>query len=69
MKNTTELRDELNKVYQDLKSNKIGVDQAKAFVAITNSMIKSVQKEAEYNKFLGEKAPIDFLKTPPKDKK
>tara|TARA_R110002049_G_scaffold178728_1_gene345825 strand:+ start:53 stop:253 length:201 start_codon:yes stop_codon:yes gene_type:complete len=64
MKNTTELREELVQSFNDLKKDKIDVQKAKAFVALSNSMLKSVSTEADYNKFLGKRTEIDFLKTP-----
>ena len=63
MKNTTDLRNELVSVFEDLKAGRIDVKQAKAFTAVSNSMLKAVSTEADYNKFLGKKTEIDFLKT------
>tara|TARA_R110000764_G_scaffold228165_1_gene318540 strand:- start:717 stop:923 length:207 start_codon:yes stop_codon:yes gene_type:complete len=67
MKNTTDLRDELIAVFSDLKKRKIDVGSAKTMVAVTNSILKSASVEADYNKFLGNKDEINFLRTP-KDK-
>lgn len=64
MENTTELRKELVQVFTKLKNRKIDTQAAKAFVGISNSILKSAATEADYNKFLGEKAEIKFLKTP-----
>ena len=64
MKNTTELRAELVIVFNDLKKRKIDTSSAKTMVAVTNSMLKSVGIEADYNKFLGSKNKIKFLETP-----
>jgi len=66
MKNTTELRDELVKVFDDLKNRKINTASAKSMVALTNSILKSCSVEADYNKFLSKKTEIEFLKTPKK---
>lgn len=63
MNNTTELRKELSKVFKNLKSRKITTDEARASVGITNSMINSAMTESNYNKFLGKKTVISFLKT------
>ena len=68
MKNTTELRGELIIVFNDLKARKIDTGTAKSFVAISNSILKSAAVEADYNKFLGRKEEINFLKTAPKVK-
>lgn len=64
MTNTTELRNQLIEVFKDLKKRKIDTTAAKSMVALSNSILKSASVEADYNKFLGEKSPIDFLKTP-----
>jgi Na+-transporting NADH:ubiquinone oxidoreductase subunit NqrC len=64
MKNTTELRQELVEVFTKLKTRKIDTGAAKAMVAISNSILKSAGVEADYNKFLGQKDAIEFLKTP-----
>lgn len=63
MENTSDLRGEMVKVFKDLKNRKIDTKAAKAMVAVSNSIIKSASIEADYNKFLGEKTPIEFLKT------
>jgi hypothetical protein len=63
MKNTTELRKELVTVFQNLKNRKIDTASAKSMVAISNSILKSAGIEADYNKFLGKKDQIEFLKT------
>ena len=68
MKNTTELRNELLNVFKDLKNRKIDVSSAKAMVGISNSILKTATSEADYNKFLGEKTQIEFLKTPKNEK-
>jgi len=66
MKNTTDLRNELINVFEDLKKRKIDVGSAKTMVAVSNSILKSASVEADYNKFLGSKDKIEFLKTPAK---
>ena len=66
MKNTTDLRNELIDVFNDLKKRKIDTGAAKSMVALSNSILKSASIEADYNKFLGNKDQIDFLKTPKK---
>jgi len=66
MKNTTDLRTELIDVFNDLKKRKIDTGAAKSMVALSNSILKSASIEADYNKFLGNKDQIEFLKTPKK---
>lgn len=63
MKNTTELRSELVTVFKNLKNRKIDIASAKSMVAISNSILKSAAIEADYNKFIGKKDEISFLKT------
>ena len=63
MKNSTELRNELSKVFKKLKKKKITTDEARASIGITNSIIKSALAESEYNRFLGKREVIPFLKT------
>ena len=62
MKNTTELRQELSKVFTQLKLRKINVEEARAFTSIGNSMVKSAIAEANHNIFLEDNTPIPFLK-------
>lgn len=64
MKNTTELREELGQVFQDLKDKKITVKEAKSFCSLAIANIRSASVEADYNKFLGKVKEIQFLKTP-----
>lgn len=70
MKNTTELRSELAKVFVQLKERKINTDEARSFTSISNSMVKSAIAEGNYNRYLENNSPIPFLATiPQKDKK
>jgi len=64
MKNTTDLRGELISAFADLKARKIDVTAAKAMIGLGNSILKTATAEADYNKFLGKKTEIEFLKTP-----
>lgn len=63
MQNTTELRNKLGEVFKDLKEKKITTDEARSLVGVTNSIIKSALAESEYNRFLGKREVIPFLKT------
>lgn len=65
MKNTTELRKELSKVFQDLKDRKINTEEARAFTSVSNSMVKSAIAEGNYNMYLENNSPILFLETQP----
>lgn len=64
MDNTTELRKQMIEVFNDLKKRKIDTSTAKSFVGVCNSILKTASVEADYNKFLGNKKEISFLKTP-----
>tara|TARA_R110000851_G_C12817022_1_gene539118 strand:- start:40 stop:234 length:195 start_codon:yes stop_codon:yes gene_type:complete len=63
MKNVSKLRDELSIVFEQLKDNKLDIQQAKAIVAASNSMLKSAQLEMEHSKMTGSSKTIEFLKT------
>lgn len=63
MKNVSELREELSKIFDGLKKNEMDVKQAKTMVAATNSMLKSALLEMEHSKMIGSSKEIKFLKT------
>lgn len=63
MNNVTELRSELIKVFTGVKAKKMETGIAKTLVAASNSIIKTVKSELEYNKHLGVKKKIKFLET------
>ena len=63
MENVSKLREEMVEVFKNLKARKIDVHQAKAFVGVSNSILKTASIEADYNKFLGEKKKIKFLES------
>lgn len=63
MKNVSKLRIELSKVFEQLKNNELDIQQAKAIVATSNSMLKSAQLEMEHSKMTGSAKSIGFLRT------
>ena len=63
MKNVSKLRDELSKVFEQLKKNELDIQQAKAIVATSNAMLKSAQLEMEHSKMTGSSKTIAFLQT------
>jgi hypothetical protein len=63
MKNVSNLREELSKVFEQLKNNELDIQQAKAIVATSNAMLKSAQLEMEHSKMTGSAREIKFLKT------
>lgn len=63
MKNVKELRDELVKVFYQVKAGEIEVSSGKTLVATSNAMLKSAQLELEHAKLVGKKKIIKFLET------
>ena len=63
MKNVSNLRTELSKVFDQLKKNELDIQQAKAIVATSNAMLKSAQLEMEHSKMTGSAKSIEFLST------
>lgn len=63
MKNVKELRDELVKVFYDVKEGRCEVSSGKTLVATSNAMLKSAQLELEHSKLVGKKKIIKFLET------
>jgi len=63
MENVQGLRCELSKVFKQLKNNELDIQQAKAIVATSNSMLKSAQLEMEHSKMTGSAKSISFLET------
>lgn len=63
MKNVSNLREELSKVFEKLKNNDLDIQQAKAIVATSNAMLKSAQLEMEHSKMTGSAKSINFLST------
>jgi len=63
MKNVTELRDELAKVFAELKSGAIKPKEAAELNNTAGKMINSAKVELEYYALKGEKPSIEFLET------
>lgn len=63
MNNVSNLRNELSLVFEQLKNNELDIQQAKAIVATSNSMLKSAQLEMEHSKMTGSGKSIKFLTT------
>jgi len=62
MMNVTELRNDLIKVYDDLKNGKIGISEAKERANISGKIISTAKTQMEYNKMTGNnKNEIAFL--------
>lgn len=63
MKNVKELRESLSLVFNQLMDDKLDVQQAKAIVATSNSMLKAAQLEMDHSKMTNNTKEIKFLKT------
>lgn len=61
MNNIKELRDELIKSFNDLKSGKIKAKDAKELTNISGKILISAKIQLDYNKHLDRKEVIDFL--------
>lgn len=61
MKNAEQMRDELAKLYDDLKKGKIKTHDAQALTNITGKMISSAKSQVDYYLMRGERGNIPFL--------
>jgi hypothetical protein len=60
--NVTELRNDLIEVYQKLRVNEIGVQEAKELANVSGKIVSSAKTQMEYNKMTGNKNnTIKFL--------
>lgn len=63
MNNVTELRDELSKVFSELKKGTIPHTDAAELANIAGKMISSARTQLDYYALRGETPDIDFLKS------
>ena len=64
MKNVKELRDDLISIYQDLKSGRIGMSEAKELANVSGKIISTAKTQMEYNKMTGNNnGKIKFLES------
>lgn len=61
MKNITELRTDLAKTYDALKTNKISFEKAAALGSMAGKILSSCGTELEYNKHMKRRNKIAFL--------
>ena len=61
MKNVTELRSQLIKLYDDVSNDGTPIEKAKVLVSASNSILKTVALEIEHNKLTGNKKDIPFM--------
>ena len=59
--NVTKLRNDLVKVYEDLRSKKIGISEASEAANVAGKIISTAKVQLEYNKYCGSKDAIKFL--------
>lgn len=60
--NVTELRNDLIKVYNQLRSSEIGIQEAKELANVSGKILSSAKTQMEYNKMTGNKNnTIKFL--------
>lgn len=64
MKNITDLRNSLLSDYSAMKNNEMDLKKGKELANCAGKIISSLKVELEYNKLLGVKKEIDFLKSP-----
>lgn len=57
----TDLRDDLIKVYDQLRSNEIGMSEAKGLANVAGKILSTGKSQMEYNKMVGSKNRINFF--------
>jgi len=61
IQNIKQLRDDLSKVYEDLRSGKLEPREAKEINNTAGKLISTVKVQLDYAGLRGEKPEIDFL--------
>lgn len=59
--NVTELRDDLLRIYDDLREGNIGLREAKESNNTAGKILNSAKLELEYNIYIKSKSKISFL--------
>jgi len=59
--NVKELREDLTKVYSNLRNGSIGLSEAKQASNVAGKIISSVKTQIEYNKMTQSKNKIKFM--------
>ena len=60
--NVKDLRDDMIKVFEELRSGKIGIGEAKAISNVSGKIMSTAKTQLEYNKFAGRNnSKINFL--------
>lgn len=63
IENVTQLRDDLIKIYEQVKSKEIGLKEAKELTNTAGKILSSAKLELEYKSYVGQKDKIEFLET------
>ena len=61
MKNISELRDDLLKVYVEMRNGKLGLDEAKQAANVVGKITGTAKVQMDYNKMIQSKVRIPFL--------
>jgi hypothetical protein len=61
VKNMIDLRNDLTNVYNSLRNNEIGVNEAKEAANVAGKIIGSAKTQIEYNKMVGSTCKISFM--------
>ncbi len=69
MKNVVELREDLMKVYTELRSGDLGTNEAKQAANVAGKIISTAKIQMEYNKMVQSKDRIPFLEVNIKEEK
>ena len=63
MKNVKDLRDELIQTFEQLRSGKVGISEAKELANVSGKILSSAKLQLEYNKYAQSKNRIKFLES------
>jgi hypothetical protein len=63
IENVTELRNDLINVYQDLRSGKLGLKEAKQTALVANTIVSTCKVQMDYNEFTKSDSKIPFLES------
>lgn len=59
--NVVELRNDLLKVYDQMRNGKLGLDEAKQSANVAGKIMSTAKTQMEYNKMIQSKSRIPFL--------
>lgn len=60
MKNVTDLRNELAKLFTDVRGKKVNNDTAKTLVNTSNAIVKTIKIQLDHNRITNSKKRIPF---------